>query len=134
MLLVLLDQCDPVHQRSLIRHQGSLSGWLTVLPVQKDHFNLTAVEFRDALCLRYLKPLLNLPIDCDGCGAPFTTSHALDCKKGGLIVQRQNEIHDLLFDLISIAWSHTTKEPIVQEGDFESHHDTLVADISARGV
>ena len=89
---------------------------------------------RDALCLRYLKPLLDLPPVCDGCGVPFTTSHALDCKKGGLIVQRHNEICDLLFDLISTVWSHTTKEPVVQDGDLESHCDTLVTDISARGV
>ena len=97
LLSDILDQCDPIHQRSLLRHQDSLSDWLTVLPVQKDNLNLTAAEFWDALCLRYLKPLLDLPTDCDGCGAPFTTSHALDCMKGGLIVQRHNEICDLLF-------------------------------------
>ena len=45
-----------------------------------------------------------LSTDCDGCGAPFTTSHALDCMKGGLIVQRHNEIRDLLFDLLSIVY------------------------------
>lgn len=134
LLSDILDQCDAIHRRSLLRHQDSLSGWLTVLPVQKDNLNLTAAEFRDALCLRYLKPLLDLPTVCDGCGAPFTTSHALDCMKGGLIVQRHNEIRDLLFDLMSIVWSHTVKEPVVQEGDPESHSGALVADISARGV
>ena len=76
LLSSLLDQCDPVRQRSLLRHQKSLSCWLNVLPVQKDHFNLSAVDFRDSLCLRYMKPLLNLPASCDGCGTPFTTSHA----------------------------------------------------------
>ena len=107
--------------------------WLANCPTCSERsFQFTAVEFRDALCLRYLKPLLDLPPVCDGCGVPFTTSHALDCKKGGLIVQRHNEICDLLFDLISTVWSHTTKEPVVQDGDLESH--TLVADISARGV
>ena len=130
LLSSLLDQCDPVRQRSLLRHQKSLSCWLNVLPVQRDRFNLSAVDFCDSLCLRYMKPLLNLPASCDGCGAPFTTSHALDCRKGGLIIQRHNEIRDLLFDLISLVWSHQVKEPIVNE-------DTscaLVADIAARGV
>lgn len=57
LLSDILDQCDPIHRRSLLmlRHQDSLSGWLTVLPVQKDNLNLTAAEFQDAFCLRYLK-------------------------------------------------------------------------------
>ena len=87
LLSSILEQCCPVRRRALLRLQQSLSCWLNVLPVQRDNFNLSAVEFRDSLCLRYMKPLLNLPATCDGRGAPFTTSHALDCRKGGLIIQ-----------------------------------------------
>lgn len=90
LLSSILEQCCPVRRRALLRLQQSLSCWLNVLPVQRDNFNLSAVEFRDSLCLRYMKPLLNLPATCDGCGAPFTTSHAVDCRKGGLIIQRHN--------------------------------------------
>ena len=84
----LFDQLDLSKQRSLLRAQNSLSAWLNTIPVQKDHFDLSAIEFHDALCLRHMKPLQNLPPSCDGCGQLFATSHALDCQKGGLVVQR----------------------------------------------
>ena len=48
----LLDQFDHIHQRVILRARfNSLSGWLTVLPIEKDHFDLTAQEFRDALAV-----------------------------------------------------------------------------------
>lgn len=109
-----------------------MSAWLTAVPILKDNFNLTAVEFRDALCLCYSKPLLQLPLHCDGCGSEFTITHALDCKKGGLVTQRHNEVRDLLYDLSALVWNQTIKEPIVREAD--SVHETLIGDISARGV
>uniref|UniRef100_A0A1X7UTQ2 Uncharacterized protein n=1 Tax=Amphimedon queenslandica TaxID=400682 RepID=A0A1X7UTQ2_AMPQE len=69
---------------------------------------------------------------CDACGSVFTTSHALDCKKGGLITQRHNEVGDLLYDLSSIVWTQTTKEPVVREASCDSV--ALIAAISSRGV
>ena len=33
------------------------SGWLNVLPLAHHHFDLSAKQFRDALCLRYHRPL-----------------------------------------------------------------------------
>ena len=83
----LLPQFDGVCRRSVERAKlNDLSGWLTVLSTSRDHFDLTAQEFRDALALRYRKPLLNVPSGCDGCGAPFSLDHALVCRKGGLII------------------------------------------------
>ena len=50
----LLDQFDHIHQQVILRtHFNSLSGWLTVLPAEKDHFDLTTQEFRDALAVGY---------------------------------------------------------------------------------
>ena len=38
-------------------------------------------------------------IHCDGCGAAFTICHALDCKKGGLVIARRNNLRDEVADL-----------------------------------
>ena len=53
---------DKNRQRAINRSKdGRLSGWLTVLPIAKFHFDLSPQEFRDALALRYKKPLLRVP-------------------------------------------------------------------------
>ena len=80
-----------------------MSSWLTVLPIAKHHFDLTAQEFRDALAIRYKKPLLGIPSKCDGCGSSFDLSHALSCRIGGLVMQRHNEVRDAFADLSAIA-------------------------------
>ena len=92
----LLPQFDGVCCRSV--------GWLTVLPTSQDHFDLTAQEFRNALALRYRKPLLNIPSGCDGCGTPFSLDHALVCRKGGLITQRHDEVRGAVGDLAALVW------------------------------
>ena len=66
----LLPQFDGACSRSVEQAKlNDLFGWLTVLPTSQGHFDLTTQEFRDALALHYRKPLLNVPSDCDGCGA-----------------------------------------------------------------
>ena len=67
--------------------EGRTSSWLTALPLAHHHFDLSATESRDALALRYNRPLLKLPTNCDGCGAASSLEHALDCKKRGLVTQ-----------------------------------------------
>ena len=74
---------------------------LTVIPMSHHHFDLSPTEFRDALTLRYHRPFLKVPAECDGCGDKFTFQHALDCRKGGLVTQRHNEVRDALGDLAS---------------------------------
>ena len=44
----------------------------------------------------------------------FSTGHALDCRKGGSVVQRHNEIRDAL-DLASIAYKEVVRGPVVRE-------------------
>ena len=73
------------------------------MPLEKGQFDLAAQEFRDRLALRYRKPLLCLPACCDGCGAPFSIKHALDCHIGGLAGWRHNEVHDAFGDLAALC-------------------------------
>ena len=74
-----------------------------------------AIEFRDALAIQYRKPLLNIPSDCDGCGATLSLSHALSCRKRGLVIQRHNEIRDAFGDFAALVWNQVKKEPVVKE-------------------
>ena len=78
----VITKFDDIHHRCVesakLNHP---SGWLTMLPIGQNHFNLTVQKFRDALALCYKKPLLNLPPCCDGCGAPSSLDHALCCRK-----------------------------------------------------
>ena len=63
---------------------------------------LSAVEFRDKLCDRYVLDILNAPSHCDGCDAKFSTTHVLDCKVGELIYSRHDESRDSL-DFLACA-------------------------------
>ena len=108
---------------------NDLSGWLTVLPTSQDHFDLTAQEFCDALALHYQKPLLNVPY---GCGAPFSLDHAVFCRKGGLIIQRHNEVRDAVGDLAALVWGRVVSEPVVRDASVDG--DALIADLGVRGV
>ena len=57
----------------------------------------------------------------DGCGAEFTLQHGMDCKKGGLVIQRHNEVRDCLGDITPEVWPSVIKEPIVREADPSSN-------------
>ena len=53
---------------------------------------LGAQEWRDALFLRYGLEPPYLPKYCDGYNAKFKIFHTLDCKRGGLVTARHNEL------------------------------------------
>jgi len=106
------------------------SGWLNVLPLIHHHFDLSAQQFRDALCLYYHHPLSLIP--AYGCGEDFNLTHALDCCKGGLVTQHHNEVRDALGDLAALEYSEVVREPIVCDGNEIS--PTLIADLGVRGV
>ena len=58
-----------------------------------------------------------IPIKCDGCSANFTLQYALDCKTGGLVIQRHNKVRDCLGDMAAQVWSQVVREPIVKEAE-----------------
>ena len=72
-------------------------------------------EWRDAL---FLMDPPDRPTYCDGCKARFSTSHALDCKKGGLVTARHNDIRDGVADLAGKAFtpSHVRDDPLIYSG------------------
>ena len=131
----LIGLFTPIQQRAIMRAKDCNSAWLSVIPLECHHFNLTSQEFRDALALRYRKPLLNLPPYCNGCGATFSVEHALDCCVGGLVSQRHNEARDAIGYLSSLVWKQVQKEPIVCESTTDdSTSETLIPDLRMRGV
>ena len=73
---------------------GEASGWLTVLPLAMEGFDLSATQFRDQLALRYHCQPVALPCVCHGCGDAFNMQHALDCKKGGPVKKGHNDVRD----------------------------------------
>ena len=130
----LLRDFDPYRQRAILRAKDqNISAWLSALPLVKNHFDLAAQEFRDALALRYKKSLSQMPKLCDGCGAEFSTEHALDCRFGGLVSRRHNEIRDAIGDLASLVWGNVVREPVVCDR-LTSSDGALVADLCVRGV
>ena len=84
--------------------------------------------------MHYRRPLLQLPPICDGCGAQFSISHALDSRKGGLVLQRHNEIRDVICDLATLTWNQITKDPVVRDISENPVGNALDADLGVRGV
>ena len=77
-----------------------------------------AQEWSNTLFLRYGLEPLDLPTYCDGCQAKFSISHALDCKKGGLVTARHNKLCDEVADLAGKAFtpSHVRDNSLIYSG------------------
>ena len=84
------------------------STWLTIVPTQNNGFAMNSTLFRDALALRDGRNPANLATHCGAFGKEFTVCHALNCKKGGLVTLRHNELHDLNIEMVKTAgFTHT---------------------------
>ena len=115
--------------------QKDASSWLISL---EDHgFTLTKGEFRDALALRYNKSLYSLLSNCP-CGQKFNVTHALNCKKGGFVTMRHNNIRDFEANLLRIVHNDVEFESQLQQVDNEQlnrlKEDNAHPDIRAKGV
>ena len=75
------------------------SSWLSVLPLEVFGFAPNKGEFRDALSLRYGRPLKGLPGMCP-CGEKYNVTHALNCKKGGFVTLLHNNLRDFEADML----------------------------------
>ena len=47
---------------------GKTSNWLSMIPIASHHFDLSAMEFRDALAMHYGRPLLQIQLLVMGVG------------------------------------------------------------------
>ena len=93
----------PTDTRRTIRRGKETGMWLTLAPSMVNGTELLAQEFWDHLYLWYDMKPPDLPTHCDGCLAKFDMCHALQCKKGGLVIMRHNKIKDELCDLLTKA-------------------------------
>ena len=107
-----------VHQARQMQRAAKTEAWLTVLPSTVNGTKLGAQEWRDALFLQYGLEPPDLPSHCDGCDTKLTISHALDCKKGGLVTARHNELHYGVADLAGKAFTpdHVHDDPLLYSG------------------
>ena len=124
--------------RCLVAVKGA-SSWLSVLPLREHHFHLSKGDFRDALALRFVWPIPDLPT-LYSCGKDFNPTHAMICPQGGFPTIRHNEVRDMLGGLLTEVCRNVALEPCLASLTGESFprrttnvSDGARADIKARG-
>ena len=113
------------------------SSWFGVLPLAEYVFALNKSEFRDALSLMYGRPLKGLPAMCP-CGQKYNVTSALNCKKGGFVTMRHNNLKNFDADMLSKIVNDVETEPELQlvSGEISEglSGNATRPDIRARGV
>ena len=120
--------------RRITKNTSNASGWLSVLPLKSEGFDLSSTQFRDQLAIRYHHEPAGLPAECEGCGAPFSLQHGLDCKKGGLVKKGHNDLCDNDAQLADIAWGGVSIEPVLTTENDRCGRPQLHPDWMAKGV
>ena len=88
------------------------SGWLNVWYLFHYHFDLSAQQFCDIICLHYHHSLSLMPALCDGCGKDFSLIDALDCRKDGLVIQQHIEVRYSLSDPAALEYKKVVCKPV----------------------
>ena len=112
--------------------------WLTALPLQNLGYVLNKQEFRDGICLRYGWKIPNTPSFCR-CKLKNTHDHTLNCKLGGYVNMRHNNIRDFEATLLrEVCKDVKIEPPLMPVGvtGTESSNDAERArlDVSAVGI
>jgi len=110
----------PEDCQRLIKRGQTSGNWLSVNATTSAQTLQAALEFQDGLNMRCGQEPPGLPVACDGCGAPFSKEHAVQRKKGGLVIQRRNEVRDELGALCAAAFSASVihNEPLIDLSPF----------------
>ena len=102
-------------------------------------YTLNKQEFRDAICLRYSWMIPNTPSFC-GCGKKNSVDHTLNCKLGGYVTMRHNNIRDFEAHLLKEVCKDVRIEPElmptgnVETGSGSNKAEKARLDVSAVGV
>ena len=117
ILAGLIASAQPRFKRVLARASAT-GAWLTVLPNVWNGTQLSRDEWMDGVCLRCGRKPPRLPQKCDGYGGDFTLQHALDCKHGGLVILRHNDLKHEWHQLCAQALtpSAAVDEPLICAG------------------
>ena len=112
--------------------------WLSALPLQALSYTLNKQEFRDAVCLRYSWRIPNTPAYC-ACGSKNSVDHTLNCKRGGYVNMRHNNIRDFEATLLNEVCKDVKIEPmLLPVGNTETRSSNQAErarlDVSAVGI
>ena len=105
---------DPDTKRAVTQaKEKGASSWWTVLRIEEHGFTLTKSEFRDAIHLRYNKTLKGMPCQAYayGGGQNYDVTHAMNCKRGGFIIMRHNNVQDFEAKLLKTTLNDVEVEP-----------------------
>ena len=131
-----IEDALPVATKQVVQHTKMVgaSNWLNAIPLAEHGFNLSKSEFRDALALRFNHNIKGLPSKCP-CGQRFDVTHAMNCKRGGFVIMRHNDIRDLLKRVCNNVEIEPPLQPLTNK-DLERgaiNTDSARLDVRARG-
>ena len=108
------------------------SSWLNAMPLKEHNFYLNKQIFWDTIYLRYGIPLPRLPATCV-CDAKYSIEHALNCKKGGFVTIRHNNVRDFTAHVLSEVCNDVAVEPLLTPLSGEKFkHKTAIKEDNAR--
>ena len=130
---------DDEKRRNDANQECGSSNWLSTLPIKEFGYDLNKEQFWDALRIRYNWELPRMPVFC-ACGNKFNLSHAMSCKKGGLVSLRHNEIRNITAQFLGEVCPDVRQEPPLISLDSENFSERTAVkgdearlDISALG-
>ena len=102
-----------------------------VLPPTINGKDIVTQEFRYSLFLWYGMHTLYLIGGRNKCSAKFTLGHVLDCKYGGLVSTRKNELRGGMVDLYRkfLTPSYIDNNPIIHAGSIMKCNKALISNV-----